>query len=110
MIIRAIRGYSLQNHMFMRLSCPACRKNLKLSTILCYNVSMTIEQTEGILVGPARVELKVTPVIEKQEKTTVKNEITGPTPRADRLLGIAYHLGDISLEEIRAERLAKYLK
>ena len=87
---------------------------------------MTIEQTVEIPVdhriffeflapdeipaGPARVELKVTPVIEKQEKTTVKNEITGPTPRADRLLGIAYHLGDISLEEIRAERLAKYLK
>jgi hypothetical protein len=87
---------------------------------------MTIEQTVEIPVdhriffeflapdeipaGLARIELKVTPVIEKQEKATVKKEITGPTPRADRLLGVASHLGDISLEEIRAERLAKYLK
>jgi hypothetical protein len=61
--------------------------------------------------GPARVELKVTPFIEKQELSTTKKEGTGQaTPRADRLLGIAAHLGDISLEEIRAERLAKYLK
>jgi hypothetical protein len=76
---------------------------------------MTIEQTveipvdhriffeflapEEIPAGPARVELTVTPVIEKQEKTAVKKEITGPTPRADRLLGIASHLGDISLYE-----------
>jgi hypothetical protein len=28
----------------------------------------------------------------------------------DSLLGIASHLGDISLEQIREERLAKYLK
>jgi len=87
---------------------------------------MTIEQTveipvdhriffeflapEEIPAGPARVELKVTPVIEKHEKAVAKEKITGSTPRADRLLGIASHLGDISLEEIRAERLAKYLK
>jgi len=87
---------------------------------------MTIEQTveihadhriffeffapKEIPVGPARVELKVTPVIEKQGKTVVQKEDSGSTPRADRLLGIAAHLGDITLEEIRDERLAKYLK
>jgi len=87
---------------------------------------MTIEQTvtipadhriffeflapKEIPVGPARVELKVTPVTEKQGKTAAKKENTSSTPRADRLLGIAAHLGDISLEEVRAERLAKYLK
>jgi len=87
---------------------------------------MTIEQTveipadhriffeflapEEIPAGPARVELKVTPVIKEQRKAVSKKEITGPTPRADRLLGIASHLGDISLEQIREERLAKYLK
>jgi len=63
-----------------------------------------------IPVGSARVELKVTPVIEKQEKTAAKEENISSTPRADRLLGIASHLGDISLEEIRSERLSKYLK
>jgi hypothetical protein len=88
---------------------------------------MTIEQTVDITadhriffeflapkeipVGPARVELKVTPVAERQERVTAKKEGTDlSTPRADRLLGVATHLGDISLEEIRAERLSKYLK
>jgi hypothetical protein len=87
---------------------------------------MTIEQTveipadhriffeflapEEIPAGPARVELKVTPVVKEQGKAVSKKEITGATPRADRLLGVASHLGDISLEQIREERLAKYLK
>ena len=93
----------------------------------CYNVLMTIEQiidipadhrilfeflapTE-IPAGPARIELKVTPVTEKQDIAVQENgSIEKATPRADRLLGIAAHLGDISLEEIREERLAKYLK
>ncbi|MDR2922742.1 MAG: hypothetical protein LBU85_05310 [Treponema sp.] len=57
--------------------------------------------------GPAQLELKVTPV---EEKSALKDLINRPTPRADRLLGIATHLGDISLDEIREERLAKYLK
>jgi hypothetical protein len=86
---------------------------------------MTIEQTveipadrriffeflapKEIPAGPARLELKVTPVIEKDGGVAVKKEGDGlATPRADRLLGIAAHLGGISLEEIRAERLAKY--
>jgi hypothetical protein len=32
------------------------------------------------------------------------------TPISDRLLGIASQAGDISLDELRAERLGKYLK
>ena len=74
--------------------------------------------------GPARVELKVTPISEKQggstrennkeTPTSISDTFSGilsnkPTPRADRLLGIAANLGDISLEDIRDERLAKYL-
>jgi hypothetical protein len=59
--------------------------------------------------GPARVELRVTPVTGKQGITVPEND-SQATPRADRLLGIAASLGDISLEELRAERLAKYLK
>ena len=85
---------------------------------------MTIEQTievpenrrfffeflapKEIPAGPARIELKVTPVVEKQvTQESVKEK---PTPRADALLGILSHVGDISPEEIRAERMAKYLK
>jgi hypothetical protein len=84
---------------------------------------MTIEQTvvipadhkvffeflapKEIPAGLVRLELKVTPVA---EKPALKDLINRPTPRADRLLGIAAHLGDISLDEIREERLAKYLK
>ena len=60
--------------------------------------------------GPARIELKVTPVTEKHGKPMPeKGNVNQTTPRADRLLGIATHLGDISLGEIREERLAKYL-
>jgi hypothetical protein len=61
---------------------------------------------EEIPAGPARLELKVIPVA---EKPMLKDLINQPTPRADSLLGILSHVGDISLEEIRAERLAKYL-
>jgi len=100
---------------------------------------MTIEQTievpadrriffeflapKEIPTGPARVELKVTPVSEKQDESVRENDkkppisdmfpgilSDKPTPRADRLLGIAANLGDISLEDIRDERLAKYLQ
>jgi len=61
--------------------------------------------------GPARVELKLTPVIENEDRPIPENgNIDQATPRADRLLGIATHIGDISLEKIREERLAKYLK
>lgn len=33
-----------------------------------------------------------------------------PTPLTDSLCGLLSHIGDISPEEIRAERLGKYLK
>ena len=67
--------------------------------------------------GPARVELKVTPVPTRQDKpvqNTNKN-LASPegsaTPLSDSLLGILSHVGDISIEQIREERLAaKYLK
>jgi len=41
---------------------------------------------------------------EKPEESAVRN-----TPRANRLLGAAVGLGDISLDEIRDERLSKHL-
>jgi hypothetical protein len=42
--------------------------------------------------------------------TAEKKDTRRSTPLSDRLLGIAAHVGDISPEEIRAERLSKYLK
>jgi len=66
--------------------------------------------------GRARVELKVTPVSVKYDKPvpdTGNNQIfseSSATPISDSLLGIFSNLGNISLEEIREERLAKYLK
>jgi len=85
---------------------------------------MTIEQTievpvdrrvffeflapKEIPVGPARVELKVTPVPERQDESS--RDKNKPTPRADRFLGIAKELGEITLEQIKDERLARQLK
>jgi hypothetical protein len=80
---------------------------------------------KGIPAGPALIELKVIPVIETHDKPLSKdaNECATPhtdallgilsdkpTPLADSLLGIAASLGDITLEQIKDERLAKYLK
>ena len=73
--------------------------------------------------GKTKVEVKLTPVVEKQEKPASKNAdeaapipdslkriLSQPTPHADALLGILSGLGDITLEQIRDERLAKHLK
>jgi hypothetical protein len=63
--------------------------------------------------GPARVELKVTPVPARQDKPvpdTSKN-FSAPeasaTPISDSLVGILSHVGDINIKEIREERLMK---
>ena len=61
--------------------------------------------------GKARIEFTITPEL-KPWKGNIKSLALSdtPTPRADKLLGIAANLGDISIEEIRSERLSKYLK
>jgi len=43
-------------------------------------------------------------------KETLAEILSHPTPRADALLGILSGLGDITLEQIRDERLARQLK
>ena len=43
-------------------------------------------------------------------KETLAEILSQPTPRADALSGILSGLGDITLEQIREERLAKYLE
>ena len=76
--------------------------------------------------GKAKVEVKVIPFVEKQDKPVPKSVDEGasshpnsdalfallaqPTPHTDALSGILSGLGDITLEQIRDERLAKHLK
>ena len=60
-----------------------------------------------IPVGLAKVEVKLMPVVEKSSSADNRKL---PTPITDSLVGILASAGDISLEQIREERLAKYLK
>jgi hypothetical protein len=62
-----------------------------------------------IPVGKAQVELKVIPFGNKQNKSTLKITEKSLTPHTDALLKILSNLGDINLDEIREERLAKHL-
>ena len=89
-----------------------------------HRVSFEFLAPENIPAGKAKVEVKVTPVVEKQDKPMPKSTDeqakrraeflaklrSQPTPLADSLLGVAANLGDITLEQIRDERLAKHLK
>ena len=87
---------------------------------------LTIEVPREVPAGPAIVTFA--PVEEKVLKRkkfklpkemveeilggmTLAEVLSQPTPIADSLLGVAKNLGDISLEQIREERLVeKYLK
>ena len=62
-------------------------------------------------VGKAQIEVKVFPFVKKEENPTapLKSLVDISTPRADRLLGAAANLGNISLDEIREKKLEKYL-
>ena len=73
---------------------------------------LVIDVPREVPIGKAQVEVKVIPFANKEEKPEppLKCLIGVKTPRADRLLGIAANLGDITLDEIREERLSKYLK
>ena len=85
---------------------------LKCIRCSCYIFLMVIEQTIEIPAGPARVELKVTPVNEERHGAEANAEgqaVKSATPHLDALSGIAAHLGDITLEQIREERLSKYM-
>ena len=72
---------------------------------------LDFEVPREIPAGKAQVELKVIPFVKKEEKLEppLKCLIGVETPLADSLLGVAANLGNITLDEIREERLAKYL-
>jgi hypothetical protein len=84
---------------------------------------ITIEVPREVPEGKARVELKVIPFVKKEEDKPLpkgklfrsKKELdeflaNAHTPISDSLTGILAHLGDITIEQIRDERLAKHLK
>ena len=112
--------------------------NLAPCTFLCYTHPMTITQTVEIPAShrltidvprevpagaTARFELKVIPFAKRDEihpaakppqfKLSKKelDEIVqnAKTPVSDSLSGILAHLGGITIEQIREERLAKHL-
>jgi hypothetical protein len=62
---------------------------------------------------PAHDHTRVAAVEEKtppSRGTAEKKDAKLPTPLTDSLCGLLSHVGDISPEEIREERLSKYLK
>ena len=71
---------------------------------------LIIEVPSEIPTGRAQVELKVIPFLKKTEHTDVPLKMLdgASTPIADSLLGVASSLGDITLEEIREERLSHH--
>ena len=96
-------------------------------SVSCYALYMTITQTvdipadhrvffeflapREIPAGKAKVEVKVTPVADKQDKPALKSADEGGTPHTDALLGILSQIGgNIDIDELRTERLAKHLK
>ena len=83
---------------------------------------LTIDVPREIPAGRTQVVIQF-PVVEKQDKPALKSAdeatpipdslkhiLSQPTPHADALLGILSGLGDITLEQIRDERLATHLK
>jgi hypothetical protein len=81
---------------------------------------MTIEQTVEIPanhrlvievppeIPPGRAILAFTLASENPVKVKPADSERRPTPLTDMLCGLLAHVGDISLEEIRAERLSVY--
>ena len=73
------------------------------------NRRLTIEVPREIPTGRAQVEIKVITLIKKEEKTAPK-VTTGATPHTDKLLSLLSNIGEINIDEIRDERLAKHIK
>jgi hypothetical protein len=69
------------------------------------NHRLTIDIPREIPAGPAILTFRPA-TIQKADKAKEKHG----TPITDRLAGCLAGIGEISMEEIREERLAKYLK
>ena len=66
---------------------------------------ITLDLPAELPIGRAKVT-----VVPETEKPALKENSKLPTPITDSLVGILASAGDVSLEQIREERLAKYLK
>ena len=83
------------------------------------NRRLTIEVPSEVPTGRAQVELKVIP-FDRKKGSPKKLRLTkqqldemlrnAETPHTDALLGLLSHMGNITLEEIRDERLARHQK
>ena len=81
---------------------------------------ISLELPRSIPVGSkAQIELKVIPFEKKEDRSEklhlTKAEldeilVTAKTPISDSLTGILAHLGNITIEQIREERLTRYIK
>jgi len=69
------------------------------------NHRLTIDVPSEIPAGPTILAFRPA-VVQRADKTKEKHG----TPITDRLAGCLAGVGDIDIEEIREERLAKYLK
>ena len=83
---------------------------------------ITLEVPREVPTGRASVEYKIIPFVKKEEKPLVAkppklrltkkelDEMLDKSPITRELTGILSDLGDITIEQIREERLARYLK
>jgi len=86
------------------------------------HVHIDFEVPREVPEGKARIELKVIPFVKKVEKSTAKkspkfnltkkelDEMLEKSPITRELTGILSGFGNITIEQIRDERLAKYLQ
>jgi len=83
------------------------------------NHRITLDIPPQIPAGKAQLELKVIPFVNKPDDSgklrLSKQELdemlqNAQTPISDSLTGILADIGDITIEQIREERLSKYLK
>jgi len=70
---------------------------------------ITFEVPREAPTGKVLFEYKIIPFVKKEEKGAPK-ETTGATPHTDRLLSLLSGIGEVNIDEIRDERLAKHFR
>jgi hypothetical protein len=70
---------------------------------------LDFEVPVDIPVGKAQIELRVIPFTNKQQKPALVNA-DSLTPHTDALLNILSGLGDVDIDKVREERLARHLQ
>ncbi|GBU29453.1 hypothetical protein R84B8_03018 [Treponema sp. R8-4-B8] len=72
-------------------------------------VHLDFDVPREIPTGKAQVEFKVIPFVKKEEKPAILQTDT-KTPHTDTLLSLLSNIGEVNIDEIRDERLARHLK